>query len=42
MYLATDAGQRYGPIVACKVFLILLEDRDDIGLSPIRWDFASR
>jgi hypothetical protein len=32
------------PIVACKVFLTLLEDRDNIGLSPIRirWDFASR
>jgi hypothetical protein len=39
-YLVADASQRYGPIVACKVFLTLLKDRDDIGPSPIRWDFA--
>jgi hypothetical protein len=38
----TDASQRYGPIVAYKVFLTLLEDMGDIGLSPIRWDFTSR
>ena len=40
LYLVADASQRYGPIVACKVFLALLKDIDDIGLSPIRWDFV--
>ena len=41
-YFAADSGERYWPVALdlCLVALVLLEDRSDVCLAPVNWNFT--